>query len=220
MKDFKIDNKGSAQLFRNPVLEFLSRTNFLIPLIGYYALALIFLLLSFLDRELTFIHVLWIFPLGMITFSFVEYLIHRFLFHFNASTEKQIEFQYNIHGVHHEYPRDKDRLVMPPVISIFLAAFFYAVFVVTMGGYGKLFFAGFIAGYSTYLIIHYAVHALKPPKNFLKHLWRHHSHHHYSSVHTAFSVSFPLWDILFGTMPLAKDEEKKQIENLLPDKKT
>jgi 4-hydroxysphinganine ceramide fatty acyl 2-hydroxylase len=87
-----------------------------------------------------------------------------------------------------------------------------------MGDYGLIFFAGFVAGYSTYLIIHYAVHALKPPKNFLRYLWRHHSHHHYSSVDTAFGVSLPFWDVLFGTMPLAKGADKTRIEEQLPDK--
>jgi sterol desaturase/sphingolipid hydroxylase (fatty acid hydroxylase superfamily) len=105
---------------------------------------------------------------------------------------------------------------MPPVISIFLSAFFYELFFLTMGKPGWIFFAGFVAGYSTYLIIHYAVHSLRPPDNFLKYLWKHHSLHHYSSVNTAYSVSFPLWDILFGTMP-AKNTERKAAGEKLPD---
>jgi 4-hydroxysphinganine ceramide fatty acyl 2-hydroxylase len=218
MKDFKINNKGTTQLFRNPVLEYLTRTNFLFPVLFYYVIALLCLGYAFLQTDVNIIHTIWMFPFAMVTFSFVEYLIHRFLFHFNATTERQLEIQYNIHGVHHEYPRDKDRLVMPPLISILISAMFFFLYRFLMGNYGFIFFAGFAAGYSTYLIIHYAVHALKPPKNFLKYLWRHHSHHHYSSVHAAFSVSFPLWDILFGTMPLARGVEKDTIEGLLPDK--
>jgi 4-hydroxysphinganine ceramide fatty acyl 2-hydroxylase len=219
MKDFKIDNKGTTQLFRNPVLEYLTRTYFLVPVILYYVVGGICLALAYGDSDVNFIHVIWMLPLGMIAFSFFEYFIHRFLFHFNATTDKQLELQYNIHGVHHEFPRDKDRLVMPPLISILLSAFFFFLYRFLMGDYGLIFFAGFVSGYSTYLIIHYAVHALKPPRNFLKYLWRHHSHHHYSSVHSAFSVSFPLWDIIFGTMPAIRDKEKERIESLLPDKK-
>jgi len=218
MRDFKIDNKGSAQIFHNPVLEYLTRTNFLFPVVFYYALAAINLAFAFNNQEIHFVHVLWIFPLAMIAFTLVEYAIHRFLFHFNATTDKQVELQYNIHGVHHEFPRDKDRLAMPPFVSIVLAAFFFFLFKILMEDYGMMFFAGFVSGYSTYLIIHYAVHALRPPKNFLKYWWRHHSHHHYSSVNTAYSVSFPIWDILFNTMPKAKGEEKRKIENSLPDR--
>jgi len=217
VREFKISNKGTARIFENPLLERLSRTYFAIPIVFYYAVAVVCLLISFLNEELNFAHALWIFPMGMIFFSLMEYIIHRFLFHFNATTEKQLQLQYNIHGVHHEFPRDKDRLVMPPVVSIFLALSFFFLYRFLMGDYGFIFFAGFVAGYSTYLLIHYAVHALKPPKNFLKIYWKHHSLHHYSSVNTAYSVSFPFWDYLFGTMPDLKGAGKEQMEGRLPD---
>lgn len=215
MKDFKINNKGTTQLFQNRILEGLTRTNFMLPVVFYYVLAATFICLSVFNH-VGIASYWWLFPAGMIVFSLVEYLIHRFVFHFKAVTAKEIQLQYNIHGVHHEFPRDKDRLVMPPVISILLAAIFYELFQATMGRTGWIFFAGFVAGYSTYLLIHYAVHALHPPNNFLKYLWKHHSLHHYSSVNAAYSVSFPLWDILFGSMPV-KSKSAKEDEEKLPD---
>ena len=33
-----------------------------------------------------------------------------------------------IHGVHHDHPNDKLRLVMPPAVSIPLAALFFGAF--------------------------------------------------------------------------------------------
>ena len=155
-------------------------------------------------------------PAGTIAFSFVEYLIHRFLFHFNATTEEQEKIQYSIHGIHHEFPRDKDMLVMPMIVSLALSFLFYIIFNALIGVKGLIFFAGFLAGYSTYLVIHYAVHVLKPPNNFLKYWWRHHSLHHYASIHSAFSVSFPLWDILFRTMP-PEGKERASASEKLPD---
>jgi 4-hydroxysphinganine ceramide fatty acyl 2-hydroxylase len=217
VREFKISNKGTARIFENPLLERLSRTHFSVPVVFYYTVAAACLLVSFLNEEIIFSKALWIFPSGMIFFSLLEYLIHRFLFHFDAKTEKELQLQYNIHGVHHEFPRDKDRLVMPPVISIFLALSFFFLFRLLMGDYGFIFFAGFVAGYSTYLIIHYAVHTLKPPKNFLKIYWKHHSLHHYSSVNAAYSVSLPFWDHLFGTMPALKGAAGGQSEGRLPD---
>ena len=90
---------------------------------------------------------------------------------------------------------------MPMTMSLIISSGFFFLFRFIAGDYGLLLFAGFVAGYSSYLLVHYAVHALKPPKNFLRYYWKHHSLHHYSSVNTAYSVSFPLWDYLFGTMP-------------------
>jgi 4-hydroxysphinganine ceramide fatty acyl 2-hydroxylase len=217
MKNFKIDNKGTVKLFSNKILERLSRTNFLFPVIVFAALSALFLVLSFFDNGINFRYALWLFPLGWLSFTLVEYLIHRFLFHFHATTEKELDLQYKIHGVHHEFPRDKDRLVMPPVISVMLAFAFYYLFKLLMDDYGKLFFSGFIGGYSVYLVIHYAVHALKPPKNFFKFFWKHHSLHHYDSVHSAFSVSLPLWDYLFNTLPQTTGKARKDIEDRLPD---
>lgn len=204
MKNFKIVNQGSAQLYNNPFLERLTRTHFAVPVIFYFALALAILFYAHFTNRLAGFTILILYPLGVFSFSFVEYLIHRFIFHFNATSESAEEIQYHIHGIHHEFPRDKDRLVMPPVLSISIAVVFFTLFYFTMGKYTYAFFPGFISGYSFYLLIHYAVHALKPPRNFLKFWWKHHSLHHYKSNETAFSVSMPLWDYIFGTMPSKK----------------
>ncbi|REJ80432.1 MAG: hypothetical protein DWQ33_12525 [Bacteroidetes bacterium] len=146
MRDFKIDNKGTTQLYKNPILEKLTRTNFLFPVILYYLIsAFCISYLAIYRPEVKLVAYSWLFLIGLILFTLVEYLIHRFVFHFNAETEKEQQLQYNIHGVHHEYPRDKDRLVMPPVLSIFLASFFFVLFRYTIGIYGVILFAGFAA---------------------------------------------------------------------------
>ena len=151
----------------------------------------------------------------MLFFTLVEYLIHRFLFHFNAETEKEKRIQYTIHGIHHEFPKDKDRLVMPPLVSIFLAIFFFFLFIVTINEKTWFFYSGFVASYSGYLLIHFAVHRYHPPKNFFKILWKHHALHHYKSTEGYYSVSFPFWDYLFGTVSHSKQD--KILENKLPD---
>ena len=217
MKEFKIDNKGTGRLFSSNILERLTRTNFIFPVIFYFVVAIAFLVLAYADNSFRFIKALWLIPSGWFFFTLVEYLIHRFVFHFHATNDRQLNLQYNIHGVHHEFPRDKDRLVMPPLISVIFSFGFYFFFRWLMGAYSLLFFSGFIAGYSSYLVLHFAVHALKPPKNFLKFFWKHHSLHHYDSVHSAFSVSMPLWDYLFGTLPRSTGSARKEIENRLPD---
>jgi len=201
MKDFKIDNKGSGKLFSNKFLERLTRTNFIVPVVFFYFVALACLVAAYWMPEISLLKFIWMFPVGMIAFSLVEYLMHRFFFHFHVASDREALIQYSIHGVHHEFPRDKDRLVMPIVLSLLLSFLFFLLFTWLMGKTGIIFFGGFVAGYSTYLSIHYAIHAMKPPQNFLKYLWKHHSMHHYSSVETAFSVSLPIWDYLFGTMP-------------------
>lgn len=218
MKDVRISNSGTGRLFKSGLLESLTRTNFLFPVIFYYAAAVGCLLYALLRLE----HDSWynwiLLPCGMLTFTLVEYLLHRFVFHFRAETPKEQKLKYTIHGVHHAFPKDKDRLVMPPIISVGVALLFWIFFYTLTGEFVWYLFSGFLAGYSTYLIIHYSVHRYRPPRNFLKILWRHHSLHHYYSDDVAFSVSFPLWDWIFGTMPSLKGKGPSKESGMLPDR--
>ncbi len=213
MESAKIKNQGTGVIFENRLLEALTRTHFAFPVILYLLIALSMLTYAVLYSKLEMWKVCYLFPLGMFAFSLVEYSIHRWIFHFHAVTEKQLEVKYKIHGVHHEYPRDKDRLVMPPVLSLGMALLFYALFSWIFDSYVWLFFPGFAAGYSFYLLIHYAVHRYRPPKGILKFWWTHHALHHYKSDDAAFAVSNPFWDYLFGTMPNRRKPLQRTTEN-------
>jgi sterol desaturase/sphingolipid hydroxylase (fatty acid hydroxylase superfamily) len=141
------------------------------------------------------------FGLGLLTFSFVEYMMHKHFFHMEPDTPLKDKLQYNVHGVHHDYPKDKDRLAMPPFVSAAYAAILYLLFTLVMGDFALYFLPGFLLGYAGYLGVHYVVHVYTPPKNFFKILWVNHAIHHYKDPDAAFGVSSPLWDYLLGTLP-------------------
>ena len=117
----KIHNKGQARLFKNQYLEYLTKT---LPLViwGMY-LPIIGFMLYFSSSKLSFtvLQTTVIFIAGMLFWSLFEYTIHRFVFHFFAESERAKKIVYVIHGNHHEYPRDKERLFMPAVPSLLLA---------------------------------------------------------------------------------------------------
>ena len=117
----KIHNKGQARLFKNQYLEYLTKT---LPLViwGMY-LPIIGFMLYFSASKLSFtvLQTTVIFIAGMLFWSLFEYTIHRFVFHFFAESERAKKIVYVIHGNHHEYPRDKERLFMPAVPSLLLA---------------------------------------------------------------------------------------------------
>jgi sterol desaturase/sphingolipid hydroxylase (fatty acid hydroxylase superfamily) len=197
----KPHTKGSKTLFKNKIFEKLTRTHIAIPLIVFTIISS-GLIIYGLDRGLIRpIATPFIFLAGLIVFTLVEYLMHRFLFHLMPKNEKQEKFAYTIHGVHHDYPKDKDRLAMPIPLSITLATLFFLFYRLIMGDLVFAFLPGFLMGYASYLWVHYMVHAFQPPKNFWKILWVHHGIHHYKDPHNAFGVSSPLWDLIFGTMP-------------------
>lgn len=217
----KIYNKGQAQLFKNQYLEFLTKTH---PLVIWGMYTPVYLLLPYYSyRVLNFNGLavfLW-FLVGMFTWSLTEYILHRFAFHYHAETERGKKLNYILHGNHHEFPRDKERLFMPAAPSLIIASAFFLLFYLLLGKNVFPFFPGFILGYLIYGSMHYAIHAWNPPFKWMKGLWRNHHLHHYKQDDRGFGVSSTLWDHIFGTMfDLKREkEDKEKVKELMFEKK-
>ncbi len=196
-----MSTERSTPLFDNRLLEALTRTHIAIPLTIFYGAAAGLIGYSLYAGLVAPWANVWLVLAGLVFFTLVEYLVHRYLFHIDTDTPGKERFQYLFHGVHHDHPRDTSRLAMPPVVSVLVASTLFLIYRLVMGGYGLPFTAGFMAGYASYLCVHYAVHAFKPPRNFLRKLWAHHAIHHYQQPDAAFGVSSPFWDVVFRTMP-------------------
>lgn len=202
----KPQNKGTKQLFKNPILEKLSRTHISVPLLIFFAYSAGLLYWNIENTSLIPLTTVLLFCIGLLTFTWVEYMVHRHVFHMKTYTDLRAKIQYTMHGVHHEFPKDKDRLAMPPLLSITIATILLLIFKVVMGDFVFAFLPGFLVGYALYLSVHYMVHAYAPPKNFFKALWVNHSVHHYKDGEVVFGVSSPLWDHIYGTMNLPEEK--------------
>lgn len=217
MKFEKIHNKGQAQLFKNSYLEMLTKTH---PLViwGMYLPASV-ALIYYSAAKLSFSpwKIVLLFLAGSLSWTFFEYIMHRFLFHYMAESERARKFIYVMHGNHHHYPRDKERLFMPPVPSLILASAIFAIQYLILGNLTFVFFPGFIIGYLMYGTMHYAIHAWNPPFRWLKPLWRNHHLHHYKDEGKGYGVSTTLWDHVFGTMFDVKKEkeDKEKVKSLM-----
>ena len=199
-EEIKPQNKGTKLLFKSPILEKLSRTHIAVPLVIFFVYASALLYWSVTHTSLSVATTSLMFFLGVVSFSWVEYTIHRRVFHMKTFTLARSKIQYLIHGVHHEFPKDKDRLAMPPLLSVTISTILLLVFRIVLGDFVFSFLPGFLVGYAGYLSIHYMVHAYQPPKNFLRVLWINHGIHHYKNGETVFGVSSPLWDYIYGTL--------------------
>jgi sterol desaturase/sphingolipid hydroxylase (fatty acid hydroxylase superfamily) len=203
--EVKPQNKGTRQLFSNPIIEKLSRTHIAVPLVIFFTYASGLLYWNIKNTNLAAVTTMILFFTGVIAFTWVEYMVHRYVFHLKPYTELRAKLQYTMHGVHHEFPKDKDRLAMPPLLSITIATILLLLFKVIMGDFVFAFLPGFLVGYASYLSVHYMVHAYAPPKNFFKALWINHSVHHYKDGEVVFGVSSPLWDYIYGTMKMKEN---------------
>jgi 4-hydroxysphinganine ceramide fatty acyl 2-hydroxylase len=200
----KIKNKGQARLFKSDVLELMTKTHPAVVYAMYFPI-IGFMLHSGLTRKgLTLSQEALLFVAGVLFWTLFEYIMHRYIFHMIVDSHHARRVVYTMHGVHHEYPRDKERLFMPPVPSIILAATLFYTMYLALGWLALAFFPGFVFGYIVYGSMHYAIHAYAPPR-WLKALWRNHHLHHYKQPNKGFGVSSVLWDVVFGTVP-HKDE--------------
>jgi sterol desaturase/sphingolipid hydroxylase (fatty acid hydroxylase superfamily) len=193
------------RLFKSDYLEFFTHIHPAVVLLLFVPVVIFFLARALIQAPVA--AVFMVYAAGIFIWSLSEYLLHRFVFHFEPTQPWLKRVWYLIHGVHHEQPQCKTRLVMPPILSIPLALFFYALFHVVVGtlmGAPRMSgpaFAGFLTGYLCYDMVHYAEHHLSMRWGFLKYLKIYHLKHHYKNPNHGFGVSSPIWDLVFRTKP-------------------
>ncbi|MGA3119479.1 MAG: sterol desaturase family protein [Polyangiaceae bacterium] len=198
-------NGNTCRMFDNDWLERFSRIHPATPFVAWVPVVGFFLIRSTLRHDLARFSVAALFAGGMLAWTLAEYVLHKFVFHWTNDTTWGKRVHFLLHGVHHEYPGDKDRLVMPLLTSVPLAVLFYTIFSIAMGRpMGEPFFAGFVLGYLFYDGTHYYVHHFVPTTRWGKFLRRHHMTHHFADHDGGFGVSSPLWDLVFETMPAKK----------------
>jgi len=191
---------GTAVMFEQGWLERLSKIRPGTVLAIYLPIVLVLAVYGLLRLPpATFVALL---VAGLAFWTLFEYLFHRFVFHFSPRTDFGYRLQFIIHGVHHQFPHDKDRLVMPVSVSISVAMLLGVLFWAVLGALTPPFFAGFVLGYLAYDMVHYSIHHLPVPTNALGRLvWKSHLAHHFSDPTRSFGVSTPLWDFIFRTAP-------------------
>jgi sterol desaturase/sphingolipid hydroxylase (fatty acid hydroxylase superfamily) len=212
---------ATCRMFENDVVEALSHVRPWVPHVLFVpAIALAFFL--GMQRQGLASATMWALG-GLLFWTIAEYVIHRYAFHppqwieddtrricqrlgpdeavIPALPTLRHKFYFLVHGVHHDYPNDSTRLVMPPSVSIPLAVVFYFLFAKAVGAAAApATFAGFIAGYLAYDTIHFATHHIRPRSWMSRYLKRRHFRHHYADSEKDFGVSSPLWDAILGTM--------------------
>jgi sterol desaturase/sphingolipid hydroxylase (fatty acid hydroxylase superfamily) len=201
---------GQKKVFKYKRLEVFTKTHSYIPVSIFIVSGIFLLIYAFSKQLLTGPELLGSYFTGLFLFTFVEYMIHRYVFHMALTTTIRKNTQYLFHGIHHEYPKDKDRLAMPPLVSIILAIFVFGMVNLAIGKWSYGFVAGFLNGYALYLFVHYIVHAWKMPLNRFKTLWLYHNIHHYQNENVAYGVSSPFWDVVFNTLPEKTNKKTKK----------
>jgi sterol desaturase/sphingolipid hydroxylase (fatty acid hydroxylase superfamily) len=196
---------GTCRMFQADIVERFSRIHPATPFVAWLPVIAVLLVRSGLRHDVAWWIAVPLFLAGVLGWTFSEYVLHRWVFHWIDDSPMGKRIHFLLHGVHHDFPSDKDRLVMPLGFSVPLGILFYLVFTLTMGvRLADPFFAGFVLGYLGYDGGHYAIHHFRMHSSFLRLIKKHHMLHHHADHNGGFGVSSPLWDHVFRTMPEPK----------------
>lgn len=207
----RIRNGETCRMFRSDFFEWFSRIHPATPFVTYLPIIGYFFYRIGVRHDLGWPAVFGVVALGFLAWTLAEYVLHRYVFHFVRSAEWTKKVHFFLHGVHHDYPSDKDRLVMPLGASLPLAVLFYGTFYMLTGGvrFAEPLYIGFALGYLLYDGTHYALHHFRQGTRVGKYLKKHHMKHHHGDNFGGFGVSTPLWDVVFRTMPrIVKKSER------------
>lgn len=168
----------------------------------YFYTALVVCLIAFTRREnFSWYHDFLFIGLGILSWTLIEYALHRFVFHFRAHSDFGRKLVYAAHLSHHENPHATTRLVSSLVFSLPIAAGYVLLAWLVTGSFhaAAYLFAGLTAGYFCYEWLHFQAHHRRPRLRVLRYLRKYHLLHHYQTPELRFGVTTPLLDLIFGT---------------------
>lgn len=203
--------RESPRLFKNPLLEWLSRPNAPAVIAGLVVTSWATFFYGLARTEFSFSTGVLVYFLGTGSFTLAEYLIHRYVYH-QENYRDPSNWRFRIHGIHHKHPTDKERLALPLPLALILSLLLFGLFNLLLGDRAFFFTPGFVTGYALYLTVHYLIHTRPAPKGGIRILWKHHHIHHHVDETRAFGVTSPLWDYVFGTMPISESNWQEAIE--------
>ena len=168
----------------------------------YFYSALVVCLLAFTPRAtFSWLQTVLLISSGILSWTLIEYALHRFVFHHRARSLFGKKLIYAAHLSHHEHPRATNRLFSGLVISLPIATAYLLLAWIATGSLraATYLFTGLVAGYCCYEWLHFQAHHRRPRLRLFRYLRRYHLLHHYQTPEHRFGVTSPLFDVLLGT---------------------
>src|SRR5688572_16700944 len=129
----------SPRMFESDFIDFFSRTHPIVVPLLYVPASAYLCWYSVQSQGIPVGTTAWLVVLGFIAWTLSEYWLHRLFFHWQPKGTWGERMHFLVHGVHHKWPHDRYRLVMPPAVSITLFVIFITLWVSLFGSYGWAF---------------------------------------------------------------------------------
>jgi sterol desaturase/sphingolipid hydroxylase (fatty acid hydroxylase superfamily) len=135
--------------------------------------------------------------LGIVTWSFMEYALHRWAGHHRRLSR-------NFFGVEHRSHHSRGHYFAPiwkKGVSAAVSALLLLVPGIAIGGFahGIAWVSGTLGFYATYELLHRLEHMHGGRTAYGRWARRHHFYHHFHDPTVNHGVTSPLWDVVFGT---------------------
>jgi sterol desaturase/sphingolipid hydroxylase (fatty acid hydroxylase superfamily) len=196
--DWAHPQPGRPRMFDQNLLEWFSHPHPISLVIIYLPTSAYFVWKS-LNTGIPFTTTIALVATGVFVWTLLEYVIHRFSFHYTPRGRIGMFYAYVIHGVHHAFPEDDSRWLVPPIVSVPISLLLYFAYRWIAKGLFPPLFAGGLMGYLMYDLSHYAMHRGPSRFRLFNVLRKHHMQHHYATPERWYGVSTPLWDYVFRT---------------------
>ncbi|KAI9262135.1 hypothetical protein BDA99DRAFT_482215 [Phascolomyces articulosus] len=193
-----------VRFFENPILDSLTYAAwYMVPLVWFPQGA--YHIWQSIMTGSSLLGTLQGFLLGGFFFTFIEYTLHRFLFHLDEYLPDNsiwLLVHFGLHGVHHFMPMDRLRLVLPPSLSLPLSVpIVYSVHAsISNLSTAHAVIAGIMITYACYDCFHYSLHHAAMIDPHTKEMKRYHLAHHYKNPASGYGITSKLWDHVFGTV--------------------
>jgi len=198
------DPPRDLRIFESNFLEFFSMTPWYVIPLFWFPLTSYFTYIGYsLLEQKSLLFTAFLFFCGMMSWTIGEYILHRFVFHYDERLPRS-NFCYCvhflIHGIHHGFPQDRYRLVFPIAFGIVLCLVLTTLYCSVLGiAKGLIAMAGFGSAYVMYDVLHYSFHHVDINLSIYRRLKSYHNRHHYKDPELGFGVTSPFWDFVFRT---------------------
>src|SRR6185503_3472755 len=139
--------------------------------------------------------------IGLFSWSLFEYVMHRFIFHYDARSRLGRKFLYVAHVSHHENPVGKSQFSASLILGLPIGAVYWPLAWAVTGSWvaASWMFIGLAAGFFSYKWVHFQCHHRRSRLRLLRYLRHYHLLHHHKTPGLRFGVTSPFFDLVFGT---------------------
>lgn len=212
MKEIKDNEASYHKVHDSGLKEFFIKQHFLVPFAFYLPISFYLLFKSFVVKRVSVLHLLWMIPLISKFWGYLEYFLHQNVLHENEEMKIDAGTIREFHDIHHNFPNDPYRFVVPLWASIPSGLVFYAACRTSLGKEkGETLFGLMILYYLFYEFTHISTHKYDIKHPFFEKIKKHHLKHHYLNSDKGFGFTTTKWDEENGLAFTNNNKKKEQV---------